>query len=92
MVGVDCVGGLQSDLLLRRWRRHGEVGARRLNDIHGVCELSISRLRKLCAFALWEWVPREVGRNDWGLYMGAVRLRWIINHGNAGSTRSFKCG
>lgn len=38
MVGVDCVGGLQSDLFLRRWRRHGEVGARRLNDIHGVCE------------------------------------------------------
>lgn len=35
VVGVDCVGGLKGYLLFRRGRRHGEVGARRLNDIHG---------------------------------------------------------
>jgi hypothetical protein len=55
VVGVHCVGGLEGDLLLSRRRGHGEVGAGRLNDIHGVrlyvCEL-ISKVIKFCVFVL----------------------------------------
>lgn len=39
VVSVHCVRGLEGDLLLGCGRGHGEVGARRLNNIHGVCVL-----------------------------------------------------
>ena len=34
MVGVDCVAGLEGDLLLWSRRRHGEVGAGSSGNIH----------------------------------------------------------
>lgn len=34
VVCVDCVAGLEGDLLLRSGRRHGEVGAGSSGDIH----------------------------------------------------------
>ena len=34
MIGVDCVAGLEGDLLLRSGRGHGKVSAGSSGDIH----------------------------------------------------------
>lgn len=92
VVGVDCVGGLKSDLLLRRRRRHGEVGARRLNDIHGACVCVDFESEEVVRVRVVGMGVAGSGAQRLEIYMGVVRLTWVLNNGTADGTRSVICG
>jgi hypothetical protein len=83
---------LESDLLFRRGRRHGEVGARRLNDIHGACVCVYFESEEVVRVRVVGVGVAGSGAQRLEIYMGAVRLTWVLNHDTADGTRNFICG